>query len=140
MHLSLSLTGEGVATSGWGWSHHMPLSVLYYKIGNLVQEHGAEVILLQEVVRCQPGVLRHIVRQLHGRPSLVHIDGEHVVVLLGEDQEDVTSAASQVWSLTLSQSSSSLTFPSYITLLEVCWFEPPTTSPIFIQRPSLTLH
>ena len=33
-----------------------------------------------------------------------------------------------------------LTFPSYITLLEDCWFEPPTTSPIFIQRPSLTLH
>jgi len=32
------------------------------------------------------------------------------------------------------------TFPSYITLLEVCWFEPPTTSPILIQRPSLTLH
>lgn len=96
-YLSLSLTGEGVATSRRGWAHHMSLSVLYYKIGNLVQEHGAEVVLLQEVVRCQPGVLRHIVRQLHGRPSLVHIDGEHVVVLLGEDQEKLTSTAGQVW-------------------------------------------
>lgn len=65
----------------------MSFGVLYDKIGNLVEKHGAEVILLQKVVCCQPGVLGHVVRQLHGRPSLVHVDGEDVVILLRGDQE-----------------------------------------------------
>lgn len=60
----------------------MPFAVLDDEIGHLVEEHGAQVILLQEVMRRQPRVIRHIVGQLHGRPTLIHVDGEHVVILL----------------------------------------------------------
>lgn len=55
--LSFGLTSERVTTSRLGLSHHMSFGVLYYKIGNLVEEHGAEIILLQKVMRSQPGVL-----------------------------------------------------------------------------------
>ena len=56
-YVSFGLTSEWVTSSGLGRSHHMSFSVLYYKIGNLVEEHGAEVILLQKVMCRQPGVL-----------------------------------------------------------------------------------
>lgn len=105
IHL-LDLTSEGVTTSGLGWSHHVPFGVLNDKIGNLVEEHGAEVILLQKVVRCQPGVVCHIVRQLHGWPSLIHINAEHVIILLhadggGGDINDSSYATSRLLTLSL---------------------------------------
>lgn len=105
IHL-LDLTSEGVTTSGLGWSHHVPFGVLNDKIGNLVEEHGAEVILLQKVVRCQPGVVCHIVRQLHGWPSLIHINAEDVIILLhaggGEtDINDSSYATSRLLTLSL---------------------------------------
>lgn len=83
--LRLCLTSEGVTTGGLGRTHHESFSVLDYKIGDLVEEHWAEVILLQKVVRRQPGVLRQVVRQLQGWTAFVHIDGEDVVVLLQGD-------------------------------------------------------
>lgn len=86
-YLSSDLTCEWVSTSRLSRSHHMAFGVFDYKIGNLVEEHRAEVILLQKVVRCQPGVLGHVVRQLHGWPALIHIDGEDVVIFLRGDQE-----------------------------------------------------
>ena len=64
----------------------MPLGVLYDEVGNLVQEHGTEVVLLQEVMRRQPGILSAVIRELHGGPSLVHFNGEDKVVLLRRDQ------------------------------------------------------
>lgn len=65
----------------------MSFSVLDNKISNLVEEHGAKVIFLQEVVRHQPGVIRHVVRQLHGGPPFVHVNGEDVIVFLRPDDE-----------------------------------------------------
>lgn len=79
------LTCEGVSTSWLGGANHMPFSVLDDEIGYLVEEHGTEIIFLQEVVRCQPGVVRHVVGELHGRSTLIDVDGENVIILLRGD-------------------------------------------------------
>lgn len=136
--LANCFTCERIATADLSRTHHMSFSVLDNEISNLVEEHGAEVVFLQEVVRHQPGVVGHVVRQLHGRSFLVHVDGEDVVVLLRPEGD--SSVRALVQSSSPQRSARRLTFPSYTTLLEVCWLEPPTTSPIFTQRPSLTLH
>lgn len=66
----------------------MSFGVFDDEVGHLVQEHGAELVLLQEVVGCQPGVVCHVVGQLHGRATLVDVDGEDKVVLLENQSED----------------------------------------------------
>ena len=80
-HLSLS-TCEWVDAAGLGRAHNCSFSVLYDEVGHLVQEHGAEVVLLQEVVCREPGVLRDIVRELHGRTSFVYVNCEDKVIFL----------------------------------------------------------
>lgn len=82
VYVSGGLTSEGVSTSWLGGANYMPFGVLDDEIGYLVKEHGTEVVFLQEVVRCQPGVIRHVVGKLHGRPALIHVDGKHVIILL----------------------------------------------------------
>lgn len=78
----LGLTGEGVGAARLGRPHHVSFGVVHDEVGDLVEEHGAEVVPLEEVVRGQPGVLAHVVRQLQRRPALVNVDGEDVIVLL----------------------------------------------------------
>lgn len=140
----MSWTCEWIPTVGLGGTHHMTFGVLDDKISHLVQEHRAQVVLLQEVVRRQPGVLCHVVRQLQRRPALVHVDCEDVIVFLenraAARQRGVKKKKKPSRPSSCPSTPSQLTFPSYITLLDVCWLEPPTTSPIFCQRPSLTLH
>lgn len=79
------LTGEGVSTSWLGGADHMPFSILDDEIGYLVEEHGTEIVFLQEVVRCQPGVIRYVVGKLHRRPTLIYVDSKHVIILLRGD-------------------------------------------------------
>lgn len=116
-NISGGLTGEGVSTSWLGGTDHMPFSVLDDEIGYLVEEHGTEIVFLQEVVRCQPGVIRHVVGKLHRRPALIHVDGEHVIILLRGDMVDgIMDDHTQAWHRKKKNSSSSHLSFVYYTL------------------------